>query len=203
VLLSEGAVVFCLEPLDRARQRGATIHAVIHGFGVGCDAGHVTAPDVNGVARTIRSALDTIDAARIGGVFAHGTGTQVNDATEIDALRRAFAPQPVPPVTAIKSVLGHPQAAAGAFSLLAAVQSLEHRRVPATAWVRQVAPDLADVDIVHGAARSLDGDCLLVDAFGFGGNNCVMVVGDAGSASHATHMLDASQATAATPGAAR
>lgn len=178
VVLSEGAVCFCLEPLDAARARGASIRAVIDGCGMGCDADHVTAPNAGGVARTISQAFEASGMAResIGGVFAHGTGTPANDAAEVAALRAAFGGVPVPPITAIKSVLGHPQAAAGAFSLLAATLALEQRLLPPTAGVVEVDPELNGVDVVRGAARPLATRSVMANAFGFGGNNCVMIV---------------------------
>lgn len=178
VVLSEGAVCFCLEPLDTARARGAAIRAVIDGYGIGCDADHVTAPNAVGVVRTIRQAIETSGVTResIGGVFAHGTGTPANDAAEVAALRAMFGDVGLPPVTAIKSVMGHPQAAAGAFSLLAAILALEHRQLPPTAGLAEVDPELNGVDVVYGTAQPLAARRVMANAFGFGGNNCVMVV---------------------------
>lgn len=180
VLLSEGSVCFCLEPLAAARKRGATIHAVITGYGISCDAEHVTAPNPEGVARAITQALAAsgLSAQRIGAVFTHGTGTQANDLAEVAALRTAFGDVALPPLTSIKSVLGHSQAAAGAFSLLAAVLALGHATVPPTAGLGQIDPALLEVDVVHHEGRAIVARDLLVNAFGFGGNNCVLTVTD-------------------------
>ncbi|MFL6711332.1 MAG: beta-ketoacyl-[acyl-carrier-protein] synthase family protein [Sulfurifustis sp.] len=182
-VLSEGAVCFCLEPLDAARARGAPIRAVIDGYGIGCDADHVTAPNAVGVARVIGQAFETSGVAResIGGVFAHGTGTLANDASEVAALRAVFGDVAVPPITAIKSMLGHPQAAAGAFSLLAAILALQHRQLPPTAGVVEIDRDLNGVDVVREAAQPLAARTLMANAFGFGGNNCVMIVSAPGA----------------------
>jgi 3-oxoacyl-(acyl-carrier-protein) synthase len=118
-----------------------------------------------------------------GGIFAHGTGTLLNDINEIAALRAAFADADLPPITSIKSVMGHSQAAAGAFSLLAAVIALEKSSLPATAGFLDPDPELGHVDVVSAGDRLLAKKHLLVNAFGFGGNNCVVVVSAAPSRS--------------------
>jgi 3-oxoacyl-[acyl-carrier-protein] synthase II len=180
VVLSEGIVCFCLEPLQAALDRGARIRAVVTGYGMSCDADHVTAPNPSGVARAIRAALDMSGAApdTIGGIFAHATGTKANDMAEVTALRAAFGTRELPPITAVKSVMGHPQAGAGSMSLLAAVLSLENSRLPPTAGLNEIDPALEGVDIVKDDGRSLSKRNLMVNAFGFGGNNCVMIVTD-------------------------
>ncbi|MCQ0029785.1 beta-ketoacyl synthase [Burkholderia glumae] len=187
VVLSEGAACVCLERLDAALARRATIHAVVSARAAGCDAAHATAPDIEGVARTLIAALTAPAAhggraARPAGVFAHGTGTPTNDIAEITALRAAFAAafgsDALPPVTSIKATLGHPQAAAGAFSLAAACLALRHRSLPPTANLQARDAALGDAPIVDGAGWPLEGASVLVDAFGFGGNNCVMVLTD-------------------------
>ncbi|WP_246794882.1 beta-ketoacyl synthase N-terminal-like domain-containing protein [Burkholderia perseverans] len=190
VVLSEGVACVCLERLDAALARRATIHAVVTARAAGCDAAHATAPDIEGVARTLIAALAAptepgapgARPTRPAGVFAHGTGTPTNDIAEITALRAAFAAafgsDALPPVTSIKSTLGHPQAAAGAFSLVAACLALRHRQLPPTANLQTRDAALGDTPIVDGAGWPLDGASVLVDAFGFGGNNCVMVLTD-------------------------
>jgi 3-oxoacyl-[acyl-carrier-protein] synthase II len=180
VLLSEGAVFFFLEPVADAVRRKATIYALISGYGISCDADHVTAPNPEGVARAMRQALDSSGIGRetIGAVFAHGTGSQANDAAEVSALRSVFGEIPIPPITAIKSVMGHPQAAAGAFSLLAAVLTLQEKCLPATAGLSSPDPALGAVDVVSGHSRVLSAQHVMVNAFGFGGNNCVMILSD-------------------------
>jgi 3-oxoacyl-[acyl-carrier-protein] synthase II len=180
VVLSEGAVCFCLERLDVAQARGAPIRGVILGSGVSCDADHVTAPDPEGVAVAILEALERsgLGPESVGGVIAHGTGTPVNDVSEIRALRAAFGEVELPPITSIKAVMGHSQAAAGSFSLLAALLALRTGRLPATAGLRTLDPALSDIDVVQAAGPALRKNAVLVNAFGFGGNNCAMVVAD-------------------------
>jgi 3-oxoacyl-(acyl-carrier-protein) synthase len=190
VVLSEGAVCFALEPVSAALARGATIHAVISGYGISCDADHLTAPNPEGVARAMAGALamSGVGPAEIGAVFAHGTGTQANDVTEVAALRTVFGAEP-PPITSIKSVMGHPQAAAGAFSLLAAVQALREHRLPATAGLNVLDPAVGAADVVAPDTRRTSAQHVMVNAFGFGGNNCVMIVSDPASVSRQTGEL--------------
>ena len=178
VVLSEGAACFCLERLDAAVARGATVKAIIAGYGISCDADHLTAPNVAGVARAITQALQTSGLATgaVGGIFAHGTGTPSNDSNEVAALRAAFGRDDLPPITAIKSVVGHSQAAAGAFSLLAAILALEKSSLPPTAGVEPLDPQLSGLDVVNNGGRPLAERHLMVNAFGFGGNNCVLIV---------------------------
>lgn len=178
VVLSEGAVVFCLEPLARARARNARVLGVIMGSAFACDAGHMTAPDAAGLARTMALALQDAGASptQVSCIFAHGTGTVANDAAEAAALVRVFAPGPVPPVAAVKSTLGHSQAAAGAFGLLCALQSLEQDVLPPTAGVGEVDPELAAIKLACDGSKMPAGSLAMVNAFGFGGNNCVLML---------------------------
>lgn len=178
VVLSEGAACFCFERLDAAVARGAKVKAIIAGYGISCDADHLTAPNIAGVTRAITQALQTSGLATdaVGGIFAHGTGTLSNDFSEVAALRAAFGGDDLPPITSIKSVVGHSQAAAGAFSLLAAVLALERSSLPPTAGVQPLDPELGHLDIVNSGSRPLVKKHLMVNALGFGGNNCVVIV---------------------------
>ena len=127
--------------------------------------------------------MSGLERDAIGGIFGHATGTQTNDAAEVAALRAAFGTHDLPPITAVKSVMGHPQAGAGAMPLLGAVLALEKSELPATAGVDEIDPALDGVDIVTGGGRKLVKKNLMVNAFGFGGNNCVMTVSDLAGAS--------------------
>jgi hypothetical protein len=117
---AEGAAMLVLEPLSRAQERGAHVYATIASVAISCDAYHVTAPDPDGAGAelALRGALERsgMDATEIGAVIAHGTGTQLNDASEAAAVKRVLgAGNPL--VTAPKAVLGHGLGAAGAFSV--------------------------------------------------------------------------------------
>lgn len=179
VILSEGGACFCLEPLEAAHARQAQVQAVILGYGISCDGGHPTAPSVAGIGRAIRQALASaqVSPVEISGVIAHGTGTPTNDKVEIEAMRDVFGDVPLPPVTSVKSAIGHAQGGAGAISLLAALLSLKHGELPGITHLGEVDPALGAVS-VSARPTPLEGSCLMVNAFGFGGNNCVMIVAD-------------------------
>ncbi|MGI5347111.1 beta-ketoacyl-[acyl-carrier-protein] synthase family protein [Streptomyces sp. CA-250714] len=190
LLLGEGAAVLLLEAEDSARARGAPVHAVVAGHGNYSDAHHMTAPHPRGqgAARSMRAALrmaglgpDDIDC-----VSAHGTGTLANDAAEARALADVFgSPRragPLP-VTALKSLLGHAQGAAGALAAAACVLALRDGVVPPTANVAAPDPDCltGDFELVRGQSRQLPLRAAMNNAFGFGGNNCCVVFTRPGS----------------------
>ncbi|HEX8951196.1 MAG TPA: beta-ketoacyl-[acyl-carrier-protein] synthase family protein, partial [Polyangia bacterium] len=139
--LGEGAAVLVLEDWERARARGATILAVVAGWGITADAHHMTAPhpEGDGAARAMQMALDDahLPADAIGYVNAHGTGTPHNDAAETLALKRVLgARAPSVPVSSIKSMVGHTLGAAGAIEAAASVLSLARGFLPPTVNLR-------------------------------------------------------------------
>ncbi len=177
---AEGAAMLVLEPLDAAQARGAHVYAEIAGVAVTCDAYHVTAPDPDGAGAelALRGALERsgMAAAEIGAVIAHGTGTALNDASEAAALRRVLAVDGrTPKVTAPKAVLGHGLGAAGAFSVAIGALVADRGEVPPVMNLDN--PDPAcDIDLVRGAAAPLEQPGVMVDAFGFGGQNAVIAL---------------------------
>src|SRR5262249_37805499 len=92
LILGEGAAMLILEPLERARARGARIWGEIAGFGMSSDAHHITQPSPRGAARAMRVALGEVVAEAVGYINAHGTGTTANDPTEVEAIRSVFGP---------------------------------------------------------------------------------------------------------------
>jgi 3-oxoacyl-[acyl-carrier-protein] synthase II len=176
----EGAAAVVLETEAHARARGATLYAEVLGGKLTADAFHVTAPepDSGGATRALLGAIQNAGIAPqdVDVVYAHGTATPLNDAAEAVALRRAFgAHADRLAVTSIKSMIGHGFGAAGAQSLVAAVHSLCTGIVPPTI---NYTPDPAiDVPIVGNSALHLAARYALVNAFGFGGHNVVVVVG--------------------------
>ncbi len=180
IVISEGGACFCLEPLSLAMRRHGEVKAVILGYAINCDADNITAPNPYGIAKSMEMALADagVSPRAIGGVLVHGTGSQANDKAEFDALRLVFGQSVLPPVTAIKSVMGHSQAAAGSFSLLIAIEALRMGQLPPTAGLRTVDPKLDELDVVTTESRALLSDIVMVNAFGFGGNNAVMIVCD-------------------------
>jgi 3-oxoacyl-[acyl-carrier-protein] synthase II len=178
--LGEGAAVLVLEEYEHARARGATIYAVVAGWGITADAHHMTAPhpEGDGAARAMQMALDDarLSADRIGYVNAHGTGTPHNDAAETLACKRIFgARAPSVPVSSIKSMVGHTLGAAGAIEAAASVLSLAHGFLPPTVHLRTPDPAFG-LDYIPNAARDVAVEALLSNSFAFGGNNTVLAL---------------------------
>lgn len=176
----EGACALILETEEHARARGATILAEVLGGRLTGDAYHITAPDPDGdgAARALIGAVKNarLQPEDIDLVYAHGTGTVLNDAGEAKALHRAFGDHLADmKVTSIKSMIGHGLGAAGAQSAVAAVMSLREGIVPPTI---NYTPDPAlDLPVVGNAAQKMDARTAIINAFGFGGQNVVAVLG--------------------------
>jgi 3-oxoacyl-[acyl-carrier-protein] synthase II len=181
MVASEGAALFVLERLDRARSRGARVLAVVAGGGSAGDAYHLAAPrpDGKGAAEAMRRALADagVTPEEIDALVAHATATVHGDVAEARALRTVFGPSPLLAVTAPKAALGHGLGAAGAFGVLVAALALRDQTLPAT---RGLDPDTVDpecvFDHVTGRPRAAVLRALLVNAAGFGGQNAAVVL---------------------------
>lgn len=177
LVLGEGAAMLALEPMDHALARGARIYAEITGFGMSSDAHHLTMPSSTGAARAMRAALADggVEAARVGYINAHGTGTAANDATETAAIREVFGANAAGlAVSSTKSTHGHTLGAAGALEAVATVLALRHGILPPTC--NYLAADPAcDLDYVIEGARKRRVDAALSNSFAFGGLNAVLL----------------------------
>jgi 3-oxoacyl-[acyl-carrier-protein] synthase II len=178
----EGACAVILETEEHARRRGARLYGEVLGGRLTGDAFHITAPDPDGdgAARALTGAVRNagLKPQDIDLVYAHGTGTELNDIGETKALKRAFGEHIYDmKVTSIKSMVGHALGAAGAQSAVAAVCSLREGIVPPTI---NYTPDPAlDIPIVGNEAQKFEARYAIVNAFGFGGQNVVAVLGRA------------------------
>jgi 3-oxoacyl-[acyl-carrier-protein] synthase II len=178
-LFGEGAGILVLETLDSARERGAHILAELAGASITADAFHVSAPEPSGESakRAILKAIEDaeLDPEDIDYVCAHGTSTPLNDATETKALKLALGEHAYRiPVSSVKSMIGHLLGAAGALSAVATVKVLETGCIPPT--INQFTPDPeCDLDYVPWKPRQADVHNVLVNGFGFGGQNSVAV----------------------------
>lgn len=183
VILGEGAAIFCLETLDGARQRGVTPLARILGYGMSTDAHHMTAPDATGrgpaLAMIRALAHAGLAPQQIGYINAHGTGTRHNDETESRAIRKVFGEHADSvPVSSTKPMHGHVLGATGALEAAAIVCGLLGGFVPPTINYRTPDPRCT-LDYVPNMAREHAFDHALSNNFGFGGNNCALVLGRA------------------------
>jgi len=178
MVLGEGAGMLVLESEAHATRRGARIYAQLAGFGMSSDAGHITRPDVGGIARAIGNALDNagLRPEEVDYVNAHGTATALNDSVETAALHRVFGTQaPRLAVSSTKSMHGHALGASSALELVATVLAVHHNLLPPTANFTEPGKD-CDLDYVPNRARSQQVDVAISNSFGFGGLNVVLAI---------------------------
>jgi len=175
----EGAAVLVLEPRDAALARGARIYAEVAGYGLSCDAHHMTAahPEGRGAARAMARALADagVAPAEVSYVSAHGTGTPTNDRLEVLAFRRVFGEAaPRVPISSIKSMIGHTMGAASAIEAAACALAVHTDRIPPTAHFAAPDPEpdgAAGLDFVPNEARDHPVAVAMNNAYAFGGNN--------------------------------
>lgn len=174
-VIGEGSGVLVLETLEHAKSRGATIHAEIVGYGMTCDAHHITSPTPGGVggAEAIRLALreGKLEPNSVDYINAHGTSTPANDSNETTAIKSALGARAHQiPVSSTKSMTGHLLGGSGGIEAVACVLALRHGMVPPT--INYANPDPAcDLDYVPNTAREQKLDVVLSNSFGFGGHN--------------------------------
>lgn len=176
LVLGEGGAMLVLEPLDRARERGSTIYGEVIGFGMSADAHHITQPAVSGPAQAMRSAIAdaAIDAASVGYINAHGTGTLSNDPTEARAIREVFGKHADRlPVSSTKSMHGHALGAAGGIEAVATVLAIREGVIPPTMNVTERDPE-CDIDLIANQAKPATIDYAISNSFAFGGLNAVI-----------------------------
>jgi len=177
-VLGEGSGMVILEGLERARARDANIYGEIIGYGSTADAFRITDvhPEGRGAISCMRMALKDALLDRVDYVNAHGTSTQVNDRVETLACKAVFGEEAYRiPVSSTKSMMGHLIAAAGATELILCLLAIRDQVLPPTINYENPDPD-CDLDYVPNAARSADVSCVLVNAFGFGGQNACLAV---------------------------
>ena len=174
-VIGEGAGVIVLESLEHAQARGAQILAEVVGYGMTCDAHHITSPTPGGVggAEAMRLALKDarLEPEAVDYVNAHGTSTQANDSNETSAIKSALGAWAYQiPVSSTKSMTGHLLGGSGGIEAVAAVLAIEHNLVPPT--INYQNPDPAcDLDVVPNQAREHTLNVVLSNSFGFGGHN--------------------------------
>ncbi|MEN3356211.1 MAG: minimal ketosynthase alpha [Mycobacteriales bacterium] len=179
-VLGEGAAIFVLEDMDRARQRGATIYAEIAGFASRCNGFHMTGlrPDGAEMAAAITVALDEarLNPDDVDYINAHGSGTLQNDRHETAAFKLSLGEHAYrTPVSSIKSMIGHSLGAIGSLEIAASVLAMRHNVVPPTANLTTPDPE-CDLDYVPLVAREWRTDTVLSVGSGFGGFQSAIVL---------------------------
>ncbi len=178
-VLGEGAGVLLLESLAHATSRGARPLAELAGYGASSDAHHVTepAPDGEGAARSMRSALEQASMApeEVEYINAHGTSTPLNDKFETIALKEVFGSSAMSiPTSSTKSMTGHLLGAPGGVEAVVSVMSITESEVPPTINLDNPDPE-CDLDYVPNTAREQSVRSVLSNSMGFGGHNASLV----------------------------
>ena len=176
-VLGEGAGVMVLEEYEYAKARGARIYAELIGYGRSADAGHMTAPNMDGPRRAMRSALANaqINADQVHYLNAHGTSTPLGDINETQAIKAAFGDHAKSlVVSSTKSMTGHLLGGAGGIESVFTVLSLYDQKAPPTINLHNPDPE-CDLDYCANTARDMKIEVAVKNNFGFGGTNGTLV----------------------------
>jgi 3-oxoacyl-[acyl-carrier-protein] synthase II len=177
-ILGEGGAALILEELSHAQQRGARIYAEVLGHATNLDTNNIVEPDMTGqsAAHTMRAAISRsgLQPDDISYIHAHGTATKANDIAETRGIKIVFG-EKAPPVSSIKSMLGHTLGAAGAIGVAVSAKAITTGWIPPTTNYSTPDPE-CDLNYVPNVARQVDVSSVLINAFGFGGQNACIVI---------------------------
>lgn len=182
LILGEGATMLILESEERVARRGAHPLAEVGGYGLACDAHHITRPHPEGegslaaMRQAIRSSRITPD--EVDHINAHGTGTTANDAIEAKVIREVFGERELP-VTSIKSMIGHCMGASSAMEAVACVMTLQTGIIPPTIHYETPDPE-CPVQVVANEKAEAKVDVVLNNALAFGGYDAVVCFANPG-----------------------
>ena len=176
-VMGEGAGVMVLEEYEHAKARGAKIYAELAGYGMSADAGHMTAPNMDGPRRAMVGAMRNagVNADQINYLNAHGTSTPLGDLNESNAIKAALGDSAKKTVVnSTKSMTGHLLGGAGGIESIFTVLALHHQKSPPTINIFNQDPE-CDLDYCANTARDMKIDVALKNNFGFGGTNGSLV----------------------------
>lgn len=176
-VLGEGAGVLVLEEYEHAKARGAKIYAELSGYGMSADAGHMTAPNMDGPRRAMLNAMRNagVNADQIHYLNAHGTSTPLGDINETNAIKAALGDHAKKVVVnSTKSMTGHLLGGAGGIESVFTVLAIHHQKSPPTINIFNQDPE-CDLDYCANVARDMKIDVALKNNFGFGGTNGALV----------------------------
>ncbi len=176
-VLGEGAGVMVLEEYEHAKARGAKIYAELSGYGISADAGHMTAPNMDGPRRAMVNALKNagVNPDQVDYLNAHGTSTPLGDVNETNAIKAALgdhAHRTV--VNSTKSMTGHLLGGAGGIESIFTVLAVHHQKSPPTINIFNQDSE-CDLDYCANTARDMKIDVAVKNNFGFGGTNGTLV----------------------------
>ena len=169
-IISGGGGVVVLEELERAKARGAKIHAELVGYGATSDGYDMVQPSGEGAVRCMRMALEGVGDTPIDYVNTHGTSTPVGDRVELQCLRETFGDS-VPRFNSTKSLTGHALGAAGVNEVIYSILMMENSFVCASANIDELDPDAEGMPIVREREDDVHMNCVMSNSFGFGGTN--------------------------------
>jgi 3-oxoacyl-[acyl-carrier-protein] synthase II len=176
-VLGEGAGVLVLEEYEHAKRRGAKIYCELVGFGMGADAYHMTAPNVDGPKRSMKASLRNagINADQVDYLNAHGTSTPLGDVNETNAIKLAFGDHARDMViSSTKSMTGHLLGGAGGIESVFTSLAVHHQVAPPTINIFNQDPE-CDLDYCANTAREMKIEYAVKNNFGFGGTNGTLV----------------------------
>jgi 3-oxoacyl-[acyl-carrier-protein] synthase II len=176
-VLGEGGGVMVLEEYEHAKARGAKIYAELAGFGMSADAGHMTAPNMDGPRRAMLNAMRNagVNADQVHYLNAHGTSTPLGDINESNAIKAALGSHASKVVVnSTKSMTGHLLGGAGGLESVFTVLAIHHQKSPPTINIFNQDPE-CDLDYCANTARDMRIDVAVKNNFGFGGTNGTLV----------------------------
>jgi 3-oxoacyl-[acyl-carrier-protein] synthase II len=176
-VLGEGAGVLVLEEYEHAKKRGAKIYAELGGYGLSADAGHMTAPNMDGPRRAMLNALRNagVNPDQVDYLNAHGTSTPLGDVNETNAIKAALGDHAKKTVVnSTKSMTGHLLGGAGGIESVFTALAVYHQKSPPTINIFNQDPE-CDLDYCANTARDMKIDVALKNNFGFGGTNGALV----------------------------
>mgnify|MGYP001302788395 CR=1 FL=1 len=180
-VMGEGCGIIVMETLEHALRRNSRIYARLLGYGMSCDAYHITAPDPEGTGPSLcmKYALEDagIKPEQVNYINAHGTSTPLNDKSETIAIKKVFGDYAYKiPISSNKSMIGHLLGAAGAVEIINTILTMNHGIIPPTINYEVPDPD-CDLDYVPNSARVSDNlEIAISNSFGFGGHNICLIV---------------------------
>lgn len=176
-VMGEGSAVFILEEYEHAKKRGAKIYAEVVGYGATSDANHITAPTIDGPARSMRMALKNaaITPDKINYINAHGTSTPIGDLNETNAIKEVFGEHAYKlSVSSTKSMTGHLLGAASAIEAVFTVMAIKDGIIPPTINLQNPSEG-CDLDYTANIAKERDLEYAMSNSFGFGGTNSTII----------------------------
>ncbi len=170
-VIAGGGGMVVLEELEHAKARGAKIYAEVTGYGATSDGHDMVAPSGEGGERSMRLAISTLGERKVDYINAHGTSTPAGDVTEVEAIRRVFGEDGVPPISSTKSMTGHSLGATGVHEAIYSLLMMEHGFIAPSINVTELDPALKPEEIVTETREGVELDTILSNSFGFGGTN--------------------------------